>query len=65
MNFILSDDFQSVIATGNWMYPVTNVALPKEFDQLIVPSQSLSFTAQEVLENRKMWIREWQNALID
>ena len=47
------------------MYPVTGVALPKEFEQLTVPNKSLSFTAQEVSENRKMWIREWQNALID
>ncbi|MBR9873920.1 MAG: thiamine ABC transporter substrate binding subunit, partial [Vibrionaceae bacterium] len=32
MNFILSDEFQSAMPTGNWMYPVTDVALPKGFE---------------------------------
>lgn len=63
MAFILSDDFQSVMPTGNWMYPVTNVELPKGFETLTVPSKALSFSADKVAENRKSWIREWQNAL--
>lgn len=29
INFILSDEFQSAMPTGNWMYPVTDVELPK------------------------------------
>jgi thiamine transport system substrate-binding protein len=65
MGFILSDEFQSVIPTGNWMYPVTSVALPKEFEQLTMPRKSLSFTAEDIAENRKIWIREWQNALVN
>ena len=63
MNFILSDGFQSAMPTGNWMYPVTNVELPKGFDTLTVPSKALGFSADEVAENRKSWIREWQSAL--
>ncbi|MGY0616546.1 thiamine ABC transporter substrate binding subunit [Vibrio sp. FJH11] len=63
MNFILSDEFQSAMPTGNWMYPVTGVALPKGFETLNVPSKSLSFTAEEVAKMRKTWIREWQSAL--
>ncbi|WP_038175270.1 thiamine ABC transporter substrate binding subunit [Vibrio pacinii] len=63
MAFILSDDFQSAMPTGNWMYPVTDVKLPQGFDTLTVPSKSLAFSADEVAQNRKAWIREWQNAL--
>ncbi|KOO10926.1 thiamine ABC transporter substrate-binding protein, partial [Vibrio xuii] len=63
MSFILSDEFQSVMPTGNWMYPVSDVALPKGFDTLTVPSKALSFSADEVAESRKTWIREWQSAL--
>lgn len=63
MSFILSDEFQSAMPTGNWMYPVTNVELPKGFETLTVPSQALSFSADEVAQNRKSWIREWQSAL--
>ncbi|EGQ7685416.1 TPA: thiamine ABC transporter substrate binding subunit [Vibrio parahaemolyticus] len=63
MNFILSDEFQSAMPTGNWMYPVTEVELPKGFETLSVPSKSLSFSADEVAKMRKSWIREWQSAL--
>ena len=64
MEFIVSNDFQSVIPTGNWMYPVTDVKLPDAFQQLSIPAKSLSFSAEKVASNRKSWIREWQNALI-
>ncbi|HAS6929685.1 thiamine ABC transporter substrate binding subunit [Vibrio parahaemolyticus] len=63
MNFILSDEFQSAMPIGNWMYPVTDVELPKGFETLSVPSKSLSFSADEVAKMRKSWIREWQSAL--
>ncbi|EOG7701572.1 thiamine ABC transporter substrate binding subunit [Vibrio parahaemolyticus] len=63
MNFILSDEFQSAMPTGNWMYPVTDVELPKGFETLSVPSKSLSFSADEMAKMRKSWIREWQSAL--
>ncbi|MFH4855818.1 thiamine ABC transporter substrate binding subunit [Vibrio diabolicus] len=63
MNFILSDEFQSAMPTGNWMYPVTGVELPKGFETLSVPNKSLSFSADEVAKMRKSWIREWQSAL--
>tara|TARA_R110001583_G_scaffold10601_2_gene48639 strand:- start:1480 stop:2496 length:1017 start_codon:yes stop_codon:yes gene_type:complete len=65
MNFILSDGFQSEIATGNWMYPVTDVVLPKEFEQLSLPVKSLSFSSEEVAENRKKWTKEWLISLTD
>ncbi|MGX9996407.1 MULTISPECIES: thiamine ABC transporter substrate binding subunit [Vibrio] len=63
MNFILSDEFQSAMPTGNWMYPVTDVELPEGFETLSVPNKSLSFSADEVAKMRKSWIREWQSAL--
>ena len=64
MAFIVSDQFQSLMPTGNWMYPVTNVALPEAFKNLTKPAKAFSFTAEEVDSNRKAWIREWQSALI-
>ena len=65
MNFMLSDGFQSQIATGNWMYPVTDVLLPTEFDQLTLPVKTLSFPSKEVAKNRKAWTREWLISLTD
>ncbi|MDD1793890.1 thiamine ABC transporter substrate binding subunit [Enterovibrio sp. ZSDZ42] len=64
MQFILSDGFQNTIPTGNWMYPVTGVELPKGFDTLSVPNKSLQFTPEKVADNRRNWIREWQSALV-
>ncbi|WP_254792474.1 thiamine ABC transporter substrate binding subunit [Vibrio vulnificus] len=63
MSFILSDEFQSAMPTGNWMYPVTNVTLPEGYRSLTVPEKALSFSAEEVAKQRKAWIREWQSAL--
>ena len=63
MAFILSDDFQSLMPTGNWMYPVTDVTLPKGFETLTIPNKALSLNEEEVAHNRKAWIREWQSAL--
>ncbi|OEF59467.1 thiamine ABC transporter substrate binding subunit [Enterovibrio norvegicus] len=64
MQFVLSDGFQNTIPTGNWMYPVTNVALPDGFDTLSVPQKNLQFTPENVADNRRTWIREWQSALV-
>ncbi|MDR9828356.1 thiamine ABC transporter substrate binding subunit [Vibrio sp. FNV 38] len=63
MQFVLSDDFQAAMPTGNWMYPVTNVGLPAGFSSLTHPQKPLSFSSQEVAEQRRAWIREWQHAL--
>ncbi|EGQ7834861.1 TPA: thiamine ABC transporter substrate binding subunit [Vibrio vulnificus] len=63
MRFILSDEFQGAMPTGNWMYPVTNVTLPEGYGSLTVPEKALRFSAEEVAKQRKAWIREWQSAL--
>ncbi|MGF1835690.1 thiamine ABC transporter substrate binding subunit [Photobacterium sanguinicancri] len=63
MDFIVSDGFQSNMATGNWMYPVTSQQLPDGFNQLTVPEKALEFDATEVAKQRRSWIREWQHAL--
>ncbi|OCH10699.1 thiamine ABC transporter substrate binding subunit [Aliivibrio fischeri] len=61
--FILSDEFQSAMPTGNWMYPVTQIELPKGFETLTVPNKALSFSSEDIAQKRKSWIREWQHAL--
>ncbi len=63
MNFILSKDFQKHIPTGNWMYPVIDVEVPAEFSKL-VKVKALELNPQEVYDNRKNWIKDWQRAII-
>ena len=65
LRFIVSDAFQSIIPTGNWMYPVTDIgaALPAAFGKLIKVSKPLRHTPSEIAENRKAWTAEWRDAL--
>ncbi|CAH0532528.1 Thiamine-binding periplasmic protein [Vibrio stylophorae] len=64
LQFVLTPDFQSQMATGNWMYPVTDVLLPKGFDALPKPVKSLELSADDIAQHRRQWIRQWQQALV-
>jgi thiamine transport system substrate-binding protein len=61
LEFMLSDDFQEIIPTTNWMYPVVvgEVALPAEFGELIDPSPALLLDETQVAGERKAWVDEW------
>ncbi len=63
MAFILSDAFQNAIPTGNWMYPVTDVAVPKEFGQLVQPERSFWVDAVSVKAKKKAWLAEFNAGL--
>lgn len=63
MAFILSDDFQTTIPTGNWMYPVTAVPLPEEFSQLVQPVQSLLLDEDAVAANKRNWLAEFNRGV--
>ena len=63
LEFILTDDFQSVIPTTNWMYPVITINNPKEFSELIKPKNAFLFDSKKVNDNRISWIQEWLEGL--
>lgn len=62
--FMLSEGFQSVIPTTNWMYPAVMPAagLPEGFEQMR-PEVSLLKTAAEAMAAREGALAEWQAAL--
>ncbi|WP_198650276.1 thiamine ABC transporter substrate binding subunit [Oceanimonas marisflavi] len=62
MRFMITPGFQQHIPAGNWMYPVIDTELPAGFDELVTPSQALSFSPEEVASQRKQWLRQWLNA---
>ena len=64
LEFMLGDQFQSVIPTTNWMYPATDIMLPDTFKNLDKPNISLLMKPDEVEINRKEWISEWRRASI-
>jgi len=62
LNFMLSEEFQSVIPSTNIMYPVTNIKdLPAAFDKLNVPKY-IQMDPKEINKNKEKWIDEWLNA---
>ncbi len=63
LNFMLSEEFQSVIPSTNIMYPVTDIKdLPEAFDKLDVPN-FIQMDSKEINKNKGKWIDEWLNAL--
>jgi len=61
LQFMVSDEFQKIIPTTNWMYPAVagKEVLPKEFGQLIDPSPALLLDEARVASERKAWVDEW------
>ena len=61
LEFMISESFQSIIPTTNWMYPAAMARdqLPQDFGQLIDPSPALLFDDKRVATMRKIWIDEW------
>jgi thiamine transport system substrate-binding protein len=64
LDFMLTDAFQAVIPTTNWMYPVQTPAtgLPEGFDRFR-PGKSLLLSPDEALAVRDAALTEWQAAL--
>ncbi len=65
LEFMVSDSFQEIIPTTNWMYPAVTPAsgLPKGFETLIIPDQTLMFSPQEAATVREEALAEWQEVL--
>ncbi len=67
LDFMLTDAFQSVIPTTNWMYPAVSPegGLPDGFDRMIAPASTLIYPADEAQAARDEALAEWLSALSD
>lgn len=65
MAFMVSDGFQSVIPTTNWMYPAVTPAggLPDAFETLVTPETSLLLSPEDAAALRDGALDEWRTAL--
>ncbi|MFW8633780.1 thiamine ABC transporter substrate binding subunit [Cribrihabitans pelagius] len=65
LEFMVSDAFQSVIPTTNWMYPAVmpEAGLPAGFETLIEPGKALLLDEDEAAALRDAALDEWLNAL--
>ncbi|QGX99704.1 thiamine ABC transporter substrate binding subunit [Roseovarius faecimaris] len=63
--FMVSDAFQEIIPTTNWMYPAITPAsgLPDGFETLITPATSLLFSPEDAAALRDLALDEWLTAL--
>ncbi|MDP5086641.1 MAG: thiamine ABC transporter substrate binding subunit [Yoonia sp.] len=65
MAFMVSEGFQSVIPTTNWMYPAVTPegGLPAGFETLVTPAKALLLSPQEAASVRDTALDEWRTAL--
>jgi len=65
LRFMLTDAFQAVIPTTNWMYPAVTpeAGLPQGFDRLIAPETALLYPSGEADAARDAALEKWLAAL--
>jgi len=65
LSFMVSDAFQTIIPTTNWMYPAVTPAggLPAGFETLVQPSKALLIPADDADAARDKALVEWLTAL--
>ena len=65
LDFMVSDAFQSMIPTTNWMYPAVTPAmgLPEGFETLVQPDKALLVPADQAEAMRDEALAEWLGAL--
>lgn len=65
MEFVVSESFQSIIPTTNWMYPVISLTggLPKGFEMPVAPDKVLLAQPEAARTLRNKALDEWLTAL--
>ncbi|WP_116598150.1 thiamine ABC transporter substrate binding subunit [Primorskyibacter marinus] len=65
MEYVLSAEFQRMIATGNWSLPAAlpRSEWPEGFDTLPLPEKTLFFDEAEAATVQKEAVEEWRRAL--
>lgn len=65
LDFMISDEIQSIIAVTNWMYPVKipSEGLPEGFETLMRPERSLLLSPSAAARLRGPALEEWRRAL--
>lgn len=64
IEFMLGEQWQSALPLTNFVYPVTDVALPEEFAAWAPrPPDPLRVDPVEVGENRETWLEQWRGVM--
>ncbi|REJ33202.1 MAG: thiamine ABC transporter substrate-binding protein [Bacillota bacterium] len=61
VDYVLSEEVQSLIPTTNWMFPVNAEApLPDFFEEYaVIPENPVQLDLRLIEENEQRWLREW------
>src|SRR5690606_26063680 len=61
LDYLLSEEVQSLIPTTNWMFPVNaETPLPDFFEKYaVIPEKPVRLDARLIEENGQRWLREW------
>jgi thiamine transport system substrate-binding protein len=64
IDFMLTEDFQSVIPLTNWMFPVLpDIGLPDSFEAAKKPETGLTHSYADIARNYERWIEQWTKHL--
>ncbi len=64
MNFVLSKDFQEAVPLNQWMYPVTNVKLPKVYKYAPKVKKIVFISPTKIQKNLSKWLEEWSSLVV-
>jgi len=61
LDYLLSEEVQSLIPTANWMFPVNaHTPLPDFFaEYAVIPDNPVRLDPRLIEENEQRWLREW------
>ncbi|MBI28338.1 MAG: thiamine ABC transporter substrate binding subunit [Pelagibacteraceae bacterium] len=64
LEFMISEDFQSLIPITNIMYPVINIGdqLPEAYKKINKPHKSIQIDPKIINNKKEMWINEWKDS---
>jgi len=61
--FLLTPKVQQLFAEKNIMYPAIKTIMPDAYTEIPQVTKSLSFNENDVFNNQKQWIKQWQQAV--
>lgn len=66
IDFMLSDSFQSSVATSMFVFPVDpSIELPQVFvENTVLPTDPIEMEPARIEQNRERWLTEWTDAVI-
>lgn len=62
--FMLEDEWQRSLPLANFVYPVTDVELPEEFERWAPrPDSPIGADPEAVAQNRDQWLEQWRSTM--